>query len=153
MRLNCARGASSAASSPCSVSPSRRNRWCQGLQSKFFNVIVAPVLCSSCSTMYCRARVLNASDSRYARKAPAATVRATTVIPRKMRIRRLVKYLNIAPSADRLEPDRNLVVQAFLQDVGSDQIGYLGERRSRIHAPLLPFRYKNVAVILLDIDV
>src|SRR5262245_42279242 len=75
--------------------------------------------------------------------------------PRIILTRRLVKNLNIAPSANGFKPQADFVVHAFLDNVLKDRRGHIGVRewRDRLHSAFVGFRYEYLLVILPDLIV
>src|SRR5689334_23953053 len=73
------------------------------------------------------------------------------VAPMAIRMRRLFKNLNIAPCANRFQPDVDLVIHLLLNHVVSNSIRYLGQWWNGIQAAILRLRYKDVGVVLLNV--
>src|SRR5438093_2678893 len=98
-----------------------------------------------------RACSSNAAELIYTTRPPATARSSRAMRLRPTRAPFLFKNLNVAPSANGLQPYTHFVIQLLFNDILSYSIRHFSERRYRIHAASPRLGYENVVIVFADI--
>src|SRR4029453_4303220 len=99
-----------------------------------------------------RARASNAVELTYAIAPAIAATITSTAMPSAAMMRRLLKNLNIAPSAYGFQPPIYFMIQVFLDHVLPDSLCHLriGQGWNRLHSSCTCLRQKHFVVVFPD---
>src|SRR5262249_54169811 len=98
------------------------------------------------------ARGSNALELTYAIAPAIAATITSTAMPSDAMMRRLLKNLNVAPSAYGFQPPFHFMIQALLNHVLPDSFRHvrIGQRWNRLHSARACFRQEHFVVVFPD---